>query len=449
MDKKTTVASSKNFKYMALFWGSLITFGFYMLFLNSKTPLIADDYVYTFIFGTTTSVTSFSDIVTSQITYFMTWGGRVLAESLTQIFMLLGKNTFNIANTLCLCVFILGVYFNGVGRKIKPWMLLITIALVWFFIPMFGQTVMWLTGACNYLWCGTIILLALLPFRLYEEAQTKALSSLWFSLIMIPLFFLSGITNENTAGGMILIMGLFGLIFYKRKIKIPPFVYTALFFSVLGFGTMMLAPGNFMRVDNEGAVAEVTAIVGGNPIITRLSYFAYNLYDLMPLIIIVGIVFGVILWNRDKINGTLFKIFVIGGCASMLVMLVPPKFPPRAMFGVVSFLLIAVIYGIDQVKISKEKLRRYAGVPIASFIIYFVMSLGYVGIDAMTVSKQYEQRVAIIESNKEAPVIAVPEIKPLSSHNGMYGLRDVQSDPNHWVNRGMADYYGVSNIVRE
>ena len=76
-----------------IIFGAIVAVTFiYMVFLNIKTPLIADDFVYTFIFGTSTPVMSFGDIVVSQISYYTTWGGRVAAEVFTQTFMFLGKD---------------------------------------------------------------------------------------------------------------------------------------------------------------------------------------------------------------------------------------------------------------------------------------------------------------------------------------------------------------------
>lgn len=432
---------------LILFFAVLVLTFFYMLFLNLKTPLIADDFVYTFIFGTSTPVTSIGDIITSQTTYYLNWGGRVIAETLTQMFMFLGKDIFNVANSVCYIVFCLAVYFLAVGRKIRIELLLLTTILIWFFTPMFGQTVMWLTGSCNYLWCGTIILLALLPFRLFEEKQTKMLKSIWFAIIMAPLFFLSGITNENTAGAMILIMLMFCLVYYKRKIHIPAFVFTGLFFSICGFLCMIFAPGNGMRVTNESTVSEVTMMVGSNPIITRLSYFAYNLYALMPLVLLAAIAFVLLKNEKAQKEIVVFGIFVLAAVAAMFVMLVPPKFPPRAMFGLAAFLIVAIVYAFSQLKFNPDRIRKFVLIPGCCVLLFYVMSLGYVGVDAITVNKQYLARVEMIQEQQNEVLIQVPEIVPLSSHNGMYGLKDVQMDPNHWVNRALADYFRVPNIV--
>jgi len=430
-----------------LFGGILVITFCIMLFLNFKTPLIADDYVYTLIFGTTTPLTGIGDIIRSQWSYYFSWGGRVVAGSLTQLFLFWGKDSFNIINSICYIVFVLAIYFNAVGRKIRPGMLLLVTILIWFFVPMFGQTVIWLTGASNYLWCGTLILLAVLPFRLYEERQTKILKSIGFALVMIPLFFLSGITNENTAGGMILIMLLFCFLYYKREIKIPVFAYTGLFFSICGYLIMFFAPGNELRGENEGAVIAVTSIVGSNPFITRLSYFANNLYLLMPLIIIAVIALVLLKRAKGKNERVVYWIFVIAAAASMIVMLAPPKFPPRAMFGLAAFIIIAVVYALDQLQLSQEKIKTLVFIPGCFILIYYLLSVGYAVVDVITVTKQFEARVAIVEEHKQDSVIQVPPIIPLTSQNGMYGLKDIQTDPDHWANRAFSDYYGIANII--
>ena len=451
LEKKGNPIMPKNeikLKNTKIFFFLILIFTFcIILFLNIKTPLIADDYVYTLIFGTTTPLTSIGDIIRSQWSYYFTWGGRVVAESLTQLFSFWGKDVFNIANSICYIVFILAIYFNALGRKIKPGMLLLVTILVWFCEPMFGQTVMWLTGASNYLWCGTLILLAILPFRLYEEQQTKWLKSIGFALVMIPLFFLSGITNENTAGGMILIMLLFYFLYYKREIKIPVFVYTGLFFSICGYLIMFFAPGNELRGENEGAVIAVTSIVGSNPFITRLSYFANNLYLLMPLIIIAVIALVLLKRAKGKNERVVYWIFVIAAAASMIVMLAPPKFPPRAMFGLAAFIIIAVVYALDQLQLSQEKIKTLVFIPGCFILIYYLLSVGYAVVDVITVTKQFEARVAIVEEHKQDSVIQVPPIIPLTSQNGMYGLKDIQTDPDHWANRAFSDYYGIANII--
>lgn len=169
----------------------------------------------------------------------------------------------------------------------------------------------------------------------------------------------------------------------------------------------------------------------------------------MPLVILAAIAFVMLRNEKDRKAWVNFGIFTVAAAAAMFVMLAPPKFPPRAMFGLAAFLIIAVVYAFGQLKLTEERISKFVIVPGLTVLLFYIMSWGYVGIDAITVNKQYVARVQIIEDRHNEDPIQVPEIVPLSSHNGMYGLKDVQLDPNHWVNRALADYFGVPNIVRQ
>ena len=67
-----------------------------------------DDYLYAFIWEgnpmfiplseNAVRVSSLSDLVKSQWLLYMTWGGRVVGQTLTQFFIWLGKDVFNFFN---------------------------------------------------------------------------------------------------------------------------------------------------------------------------------------------------------------------------------------------------------------------------------------------------------------------------------------------------------------
>ena len=65
-----------------------------LLFLvfNIYTPLVADDYIYSF------GMHSVGDILVSQYHHYFFWGGRSVAHFLVQFWLLIGKPFFNIAN---------------------------------------------------------------------------------------------------------------------------------------------------------------------------------------------------------------------------------------------------------------------------------------------------------------------------------------------------------------
>ena len=79
---------------------------------NLMLPMVSDDIPYAFIWdgtdkgnlldgvGPRERIDSFDDIIKSQYSHYMTWGGRIIGIGLTQLFAWEGKGLFNVLNTL-------------------------------------------------------------------------------------------------------------------------------------------------------------------------------------------------------------------------------------------------------------------------------------------------------------------------------------------------------------
>ena len=67
-----------------------------ILLLNIFTPLIEDDYGYSF--GVNGRLHSFIDVIEKQVQHYFTWGGRSVAHTIAQTFLLFPKILFSIAN---------------------------------------------------------------------------------------------------------------------------------------------------------------------------------------------------------------------------------------------------------------------------------------------------------------------------------------------------------------
>lgn len=80
-------------KYLFYFISACIFLIIYIL--TYKTNLSADDYNYMYIWKTDTKISSILDIAISQYNHYFDWGGRSIAHFLVQLFLYLGKNSFN------------------------------------------------------------------------------------------------------------------------------------------------------------------------------------------------------------------------------------------------------------------------------------------------------------------------------------------------------------------
>ena len=239
----------------------LTLIGMLMLLLNLHTPLMMDDYDYSFSWATGERLAGLGDIAASQAAHYRLWGGRSVVHFLAQLFLYLGKPVFNLANTVMYLLLLLemAALAGKRGRGCDWRMLLIAHALMLLAVPFFGTVFLWLDGACNYLW-GTV--LALTPLVIAKSEREGGFFDAGFSRgwIALPVCFLAGWTNENTACGVLAAMILLTLWDRLRGRKVRAWRWAALAVQALGVAVMLLAPGNFARAgeaSGRGLVMEM------------------------------------------------------------------------------------------------------------------------------------------------------------------------------------------------
>ena len=72
----------------------------FMLILNFLTPLLRDDIDYSYIWHTDHKINNIVDVIASQYKHYFNWGGRTVAHTIAQFFLMFPKFIFNIANSL-------------------------------------------------------------------------------------------------------------------------------------------------------------------------------------------------------------------------------------------------------------------------------------------------------------------------------------------------------------
>jgi hypothetical protein len=164
---------------------------------NHFTPLFLDDWHYAFIFGTQEPVRSISDIIVSQYHHYFGFNGRAIVHFFVQVFDgLLGKGVFNVVNALIFVLFLYTLAMNTSHDK-SSYYKIMSVAFILIFLLMTGfkYTILWLSGAVNYLWVGV----AVLCFLYLMEKEEVA------SWARVPLFlfgFICGWSNEALAVGL-------------------------------------------------------------------------------------------------------------------------------------------------------------------------------------------------------------------------------------------------------
>ena len=189
-------------KKKLLFLMAIIVSWLLIFIFNVPTPMMSDDLFYS---REVQMAGNFAEVVQQEYQQYMTWSGRSVCHLILRCFLMGNKMVFNIFNSLVFVGLALLIYLNIEGRKKNDIpVYLLTNLLIWMFGVVFRQTVLWETGACNYLW-GSAIILAFLT--LYRSCLKKS-DRLKKRVVWVVLLFITGIIagwcNENTSGGGIL-----------------------------------------------------------------------------------------------------------------------------------------------------------------------------------------------------------------------------------------------------
>lgn len=412
-----------------------------MLLLNILTPLIADDFSYSFnIDGE--KLGSFLDVINYQITHYFKWGGRTVAHTIAQSFLLFPKPFFSIMNTFVyvLLVYLIYLHSKGDNKDDNPLILILIHFGLWFLVPVFGQNCLWLIGSCNYLWTTTLILLFLLIIRKNSQKEPffKIIGMLLFGIIV-------GWTNENTSFGLIIITAGTLIISKKenKKRKILKYQFSGLVGTIIGFIILIIAPGNFVR---SSILEDNTFIV--IKFLKRIVDATLGMLDYtLPLLIVITILFAIYIYNKKTINYSVY-IFLLGSFLTIYAMVLSPTFPERAWFGVIVFLLIAclqLIYNIQPIY-KPYKVTLVVTVIIISF--FYIPQYIITGREILELNRIWNFRVEYIRNEKSNGnmEIEVGSYSSQNKHNPVYGLSDISSNKEDWPNTDIAKYFQIKSI---
>jgi hypothetical protein len=406
-------------------------FFFLLLFLNIKTPMSGDDYTYSLIFDTAQKLQSFGDIVTSQITHYQIWGGRIVVHTVSQLLLFADPLLADIINSLAFIALILLMYVHINDNKSLSLSLLIGIfLLVWLMEP-FAETILWLTGSANYMWGTTIVLAFLLPYRIYEgKKKRKALVAALQTVVMFLFAVVAGCTNENTAAGMLLMCVLFLVYHRMEKRQIPLWAYAGLAGAIAGYIFMITAPGNTVRA--QGTETGLFTVMYNTVWHTKVFL---NMLGLFNAIVVA---FAVYLYKSDNVKYRpvlcLLFIYAVGILVSIYVMTLAPFFPTRAWFGIITFNIIALGLLVVNMEIRFLRYVKYGFVALG--LLVFLFNSYDVYKDVNQVEQQLKKREQIINAGIEAHKDTI--IIPLYYTYTKYALRDAE-----YAAPLLSRYYGV------
>lgn len=424
----------------------LIAISFFaILIYNIFTPAMTDDLIYKKVVQ---EANSFLDLIRQEQVQYMNWTGRSVNHMILRCFLSGNKWIFNICNSFAFILLTLFMYYNVENKKKYDVSAYLLIQLfIWNFAVSFEQTVLWETGACNYLWGSMIIMgfLSLLRYCLKEDFSGTAQIAPGVGLFLLGV--LAGWCNENTSGGCILLACIWVGIYAWEHKRIRVWMATGLIGAITGFLFMISAPGNanrmqFMEEEHDGLFA----------LVSRWLKCCLAIRNHFFILIAIGIVAFVIVrlqkagWKKSK-NMLLFFFVFIATCFALVL---TPEPIARAYFGAGIFLMISCVQGVIDIADKDLYIKALKISSIAIFTLSFLFTYMDSGANLMRIYRETSERFAYIEEQKAAGNldITVPLLRPgfENKYSDAYNSDLSAEDSNYWVNVGYASYFEVNSI---
>ncbi|MFI3176773.1 MAG: DUF6056 family protein [Eubacteriales bacterium] len=430
----------KKYGYMVVF---AITF-LIMLVLNVLSPMIGDDYTYSMSIATGLKNQSVMDVVESMVYHYESWGGRIFAHTLASLFLMMPMYFFDICNSIMFVLLGYLIYrFVVVDDRGDVGILILIYMTLFLCIPAFAQTVLWLTGSCNYLWTTTTMIGFLLPYRIY--CKTGVSMSKWMMIPYLLLAFLAGGSNEHVSASILLCAGLLTLFTVYKKVAIRVWMILGLVVGFLGWIIMIMAPGNYVRLE-ESIVAEESRryilVRYAKMFAEATQHFSNSSWVLFGVILLMVLAF----YHKLKKENILIAGFLlIGALLGHYAMIFVDQYAERAYIGIQICIIMAGLVLYYQLNTAYSHLLKQ--IVLAFVALQFSLQLVFATVPMITSYVDYIDREKIIADSIQQGIYEVETyaIKSTNSYN-VFGLNDISTDATYWSNVRTAKYYGLVSI---
>lgn len=399
----------------------LLFFAVPFLIRNLLLPMVGDDFSYAFIWdgehwgnlmdniGPRERINSLYDILVSQWSHYFTWGGRTFSMFFIQLFAWVGKVWFDLANTAVFVMLMLVLYWLAVGKIESPayhkgtflWVMICML----FGVIDYPSTMLWMTGACVYLWTGLWECLFLLVILRGKQVNM-------FLIALLGL--LAGWSEE--AGCLVTVMlAAYFLFDAWRKKQLQPYMITGFVFLLIGCGLLMLCPGSLHR---EQLMLELAPeyVLPAEKLFSAEMFWDNFTEGFLPILLWESFLFLPILsylWRGGR--SRLVMVFTAGGLLVLVVMMFAPEFALRTGFHSTMFLTVGSAAAFKEIApwlkqaLVATPLRRLATISFGMlFIIYglFVM-VGAFYVET-SYRQQFDERLDYVMQHRNQKQLVVP-----------------------------------------
>ena len=436
-----------------------------LLVLNRLTGLHDDDYHFSFVFydlkpvAGDRRVESIADIFLSVKNYYLLSGGRVVSHFLVYLMLFIGKQAFNIINSLVFVAFGLLLLKTVCVKKslAAPALLIIIYSALWLFLPMAGETLFWVSGSINYLWMACVDLAFMLCYINYAQGRSRLKNNAFCALLMFVFGTLAGATNENSGGAVLLILFAYFIMCKRDKIKIPAWAYSGVAGMVIGIIVLVAAPGNRNRAAN---VEDGRALIGLSNVADKSAYILGFItekiaYVILGIVVVMVLILIIKKNDAQKRRLNLILIYLGAGIASMLVLALTPEYLDRPFFFGVTLTVLSFACSLTYLgEIISEKAPANAagavkGAACLAALAAMAVSMRGVYSEFVIAEKfsSYQRSSFSAAAQRGESTAAIEQFNyECSTYCLSYRVKNISASPEDYINQWLARYYGFEKV---
>ena len=380
-----------------------IIFGLLWL-LTYYTPTdIGDDIAYMFVFGEEGHpIHSVIDCFVSQYNHYFVQHGRVPVMFLVQLFdAVLGKDLYNICNSIVFC-FTLYLLVKYTFHRQSVFAIIWTVFLIFFFIPAFGDTHLWLTGSIDYMWASTFVLLFLFLFRRYSK-EAPSLHLLW----ICPFTLIVGMCHE--AFSLSLSFGLLVYLFIERKYLFNTAALPIVIAFIIGTILLVFAPGTQRRLQLESGIDMMYFL-------KRIVAGIYSLFFTLRIFWFFIILF-IYTYRKKRQEAKEFMMQHILVFSAMIVspaiLFVDARYGGRINYATEVLALIMLLHLINRFEPIKYK-------NFLSFACALILLFSYIPIASVAKDNFVNYRSVMKQLEEKTQLVRVPQLQNVNSFESRY-----------------------------
>lgn len=411
-----------------------------ILILNLSTLVSPDDYNYSFVLGgePRDEVDSIADCIQTSKYLYQNWTGRLIPHVLVGVFRGMNHYVFEILNTVMFMIML--IVTNKVLSKKMTFLGIITSFGYLVFSMMFGEKFAWMSGALNYLWPTTCMVVFI--YFMYKYTFEEINLNLPGKISIILFSFITAFTHENisfVAGSFLICLYLFNIKKIWKKDKVF-YILTFIMFC-LGAAATIFAPGNLNRMGQENT--EFSWGFLGN-------FINYKVQIILMVISMIGIL---ILKEKELLKREILY-FILPVIIATIPMAVISYFPPRAFlpYEILFIMIVSCNVGI----IAKRFEKYYGVIAVISIVLVLVVFRRYTPSTLAQIRYIIPYKYALTNALEEAQErgdkqALVPEFKYIDwIHREDYINIDnffVEWNSDMPINSMTAMYYGFDKVT--